>query len=351
MKALFLTRLYHPHIGGVEIHTQNVIQSLRKKGFHFAVVTSQHDSSLIETEVYQNIPIYRIPREHLTSKLRLWSWFNDHKDLFQDVDLIHAHDIFWWYLPFRFLDPTKPIFTTFHGWEGVFPPSINAKLLRRLATQLSSGTIQVGDYIKRWYGTYSSYTTYGGTTHKPSTSHSRQKLLVFGRLSHDNDLNIVIKALSIIKEELPTLGITFLGDGELAAQASSVGSVVGFQETTAPYLAKSAFVFSSSYLSILDSQASGSDVFSVFGNPLKEDYLNSSPFAKYLSISDSPEKLAASFLDHYYHPKKYEKKRLEAQRWALTQTWDKVADVYLKLWSTKYPPVALYLQQLDYANS
>jgi len=71
--------------------------------------------------------------------------------LIQEADIVHCHDVFFWYLPFRFLYPKKKVFTTFHGWEGIFPPKWQAKVIRNISEKLSFGNICVGDFIRKWY--------------------------------------------------------------------------------------------------------------------------------------------------------------------------------------------------------
>jgi len=39
--------------------------------------------------------------------------FGKNRQLLQNADIIHCHDVFYWYLPFRFLYPHKPVFTPF----------------------------------------------------------------------------------------------------------------------------------------------------------------------------------------------------------------------------------------------
>jgi hypothetical protein len=48
-------------------------------------------------------------------------WNN--RDLIKEADIIHCHDVFFWYLPFRFLFPQKKVYIPFHGYEGNNPPN------------------------------------------------------------------------------------------------------------------------------------------------------------------------------------------------------------------------------------
>ena len=60
MKILFWSEGFWPHIGGIEIFAEQLMQGLQQKGFEFAVITSTLENALDE-EVYKGIKIYRLP--------------------------------------------------------------------------------------------------------------------------------------------------------------------------------------------------------------------------------------------------------------------------------------------------
>jgi spore maturation protein CgeB len=70
----------------------------------------------------------------------------------------------------------------------------------------------------------------------------------------------------------------------------------------------------------------------VFQNKLKEDYLKMSPFAKWIIIENSPEKIIEKI--HYFMKHQKEKKEILdiAYSWVKMQTWEKVISIYLQLW-------------------
>ena len=87
------------------------------------------------------------------------------------------------------------------------------------------------------------------------------------------------------------------------------------------YLPKYDFAFVSRYLAILEALAAGIPVIAHYNNAIKFDYLNMAPFAKYISIFNDPNK--ANLTNHHVKA---------GQLWARTQTWNKLADIYEKLW-------------------
>jgi len=329
MNILFLSRLFYPHIGGVELHTLHLSEELIKKGHQISLLTSQEDHSLQLKENFHQIKIHRISKAFLSSKISLWQWLYSHPDLLKNADIIHAHDVYWWLLPFRPFKKT-PIYTTFHGWEGRFPPTQKAKIWRKLAESGSTGNICVGDFISKWYGTKPTKVTYGATYQTTLPEGDPDRLLVLGRLSHDNDTPLVLDAIKRIKIKLPQLKVTFLGDGDFTWQATQVGQVLGFQPDIAPHLSKARFVVTSSYLSILDSLASQREVLSVYTNPLKKDYLAMHPAVSGLKLASSSQELADQYLSS--RDSKVGESTKKAWSWAQTQTWDRLAHLYLDLW-------------------
>ena len=150
MNVLFLTRLYHPHVGGVEKHLMEITNRLVKKGYNFSIIAQKYDPSLSSRETEKNgNKIYRIfyPKIKLVGLLKTWFEIWKLRDIISEADIVHVHDVFIWYLPLRFLYPDKPIYTTFHGWEGKYPISFFNKFQKRLAYNLSKKTIAVGEYI------------------------------------------------------------------------------------------------------------------------------------------------------------------------------------------------------------
>jgi glycosyltransferase involved in cell wall biosynthesis len=148
MKILFLTRSRWPQIGGVEKHVQKVSESLVKKGHKVRVVS--------EKEI-------KFPNIKYIGLIFIWGWLWSHRKIIQEADIVHCHDVFIWYLPFRFTFPSKPVFTTFHGWEGYWPIPYKNILLKKIASNFSWGSIAVGKYIEKYYGIQTNKIIYGAT--------------------------------------------------------------------------------------------------------------------------------------------------------------------------------------------
>src|SRR3989344_6924057 len=162
MIILFFSRLFYPHVGGVEKHVFEISKILLKKKHKVVVITEQYDEKLKKQENFQGIEIYRIDvgKDDWIKKLRVWEEILKLHALIKSADIVHCHDIFFWYIPFRFLFPKKPVFTTFHGYES-YPAPKMAIVQRKIAEKLSKGNICIGDFIQKWYGTKPDFVTYG----------------------------------------------------------------------------------------------------------------------------------------------------------------------------------------------
>ncbi len=336
MKIVFLTKYYSPNVGGVEKHVCKLTQELKNRGHSVTVVTSQILPQIQPTQNSKQT-ILRIPYQYLDNKIATWKWIIEHKQLFSQANIIHIHDVFWWYLPLRFIFPYKPIYTTFHGWEGIYPPARKAIVWRKLAEKLSRGNICVGYFISHWYKTKPNLVTYGATDQKalPLNPKNNLRILVLGRLSPDNDIEVVVTALKQLKMVIPNIKVAFVGDGPLGIKASQVGKVLGFKSDVTFYLKNHNWVITSSYLSIADSLAANRYVFSTFSNPLKKDYLTGHPCSEFFSINSSSDELFASIKSAVQKPTSTEKKLRLAHQWTTKQTWKKLTDQYLKLWGIK----------------
>ena len=173
VNILFFSRLFHPHIGGVEKHVLEVAKRLVAKGNKVVVITEelrtedipvylQSKKKIPRHEIVNSIEIYRVPvgKDNWFKKFRIWKCLWDNKKLIEESDIIHCHDVFFWYLPFRFLFFKKPVYTTFHGYES-YPLKSKFIVVHKISERLSRGNICIGDFIKKWYGTKPDYVTYG----------------------------------------------------------------------------------------------------------------------------------------------------------------------------------------------
>ena len=342
MKILMFAPLFHPHIGGVDKHIKRISEVLARRGHEVSIITIKHDKSLPDFEELNKMKVYRFPKMRLP---KVWLWIYKRRDLIKNANVVHCHDFatfIYWYLPFRFLYPLKPVFVTFHGYEGIIPIPRKILFKRKITELLTKGNICIGDYILKWYGTKASFVSYGGVDMPAPLSNTNPEGAVFiGRLEKDTGIMMYIDALRILKEKQGiNLKLDVCGDGKLREKIQEIikGNELnvelhGFVENPLDYLDKSKFAFVSGYLAMLEAMINKKLVFAVYENKLKKDYLTLMPNSKNMMvIASSPEELAEKIAYYLNHQKETEEKIKNAYLFSKDQTWEKVTNTYLKLW-------------------
>lgn len=326
-------------------------KKLIERGHRVVVVTELSERKRKSKEKYQGIEIQRIPnlKNSWFKKFFIWVWLWRNKQLIEKAHIVHCHDVFFWYLPFRFLYVTKPVYTTFHGYEGKVPPAKKAILVRKISEALSMGNICTGAFIKKWYGTKPNYTIYGGveilpianTTNKYQSTNKQSlrpsglkkvKILLVGRLEKDIGIRTYLEVLQILKNKNIKFTLEVCGDGSMRSEVEKYGKVYGFVKDVGEYMEWATVVFASSYLLILESFAYKKKVVATYENGLKKDYLKMTPFAKYMLIENNPKIIVERMIYDTKHPLRKEKMIEAAFAFVKKQTWDGVANAYLRLW-------------------
>ena len=334
--VLFLTPFFYPHVGGVEKHVYQISILLVRKGFSVSVVTVKHNKNLKAYEEVKGIKIYRIPYfpSNKLAKYKIWPWFVKYRNLFHSSDIIHCHDVFFRYLPFRLLLPQKKVYTTFHGYES-YPVSQKAIIIRKISEKLSFGNICIGRFIEKWYGTKADYISYGGVNIVQSSKLKvkSDNALFIGRLDEQTGIKTYVDAIELIRKKVPNFKLTVIGDGKFKNQIIKQVNLIGWKKNPEKYFSSHRFAFVSRYLSILEAMAAKRLVFAVHDNPIKKDYLKMSPFAKNSIITSSPQELADKVEFYIKHPSAEKKLIEKGYAWVSKQTWERVTDTYVRLWS------------------
>lgn len=318
MNIIFLCRLYASHIGGVERHVEGVVGELVKK-HQVTVVTEQYDASLPLEEIVDGAQVLRIPVagvEERAKKWVVWRWIRANRTLLDQADVIHAHDVVFWLYPYKLVRPGRRIYTTFHGWEGVYPLPVKNILQRHLDAWVTARNICVGDYIAKWYGIRPDVVTYGAVSHPRGVKAGSNTLLFLGRLEENTGWRECVSKYLRLKDKMGWRLIV-AGDGPLNNLAPPDARMLGFVPDARQHIASAKYVFTAGYLGIAEAFAAGKIVLSHYENPLKKDYLLGHPMAKYLRLGDNlPHSLPQ-----------------EPQIWAKKQTWAALTQKYQDLWA------------------
>lgn len=280
MNILFITRRSRPHVGGVETHIEEVRKRIVKKGNNIKIISGND---------------IKYPRIKMLGLFYIWAWFFRNRQQIKWADVVHVHDVFIWYLPFRFIYPYKKIFTTLHGWEGVYPIRLMSRFQKWLAVKLSNGSIGIGRFLEKYIGAKFTKILYGGVSKVRTIAAKNKNSIIFvGRLEPDTGLTEFLKYLKTHKYK----SIDFIGDGSLRKECEKIGKVHGFTDPT-PFYKKAETVIPSGYLTFLEAKSHGCKIKTFYSTPLKKEY-----WEEILKL------------------KKF-------------MTWDDVANEYLKLYNLK----------------
>lgn len=356
MLVVHLARRYYPQIGGVEEHVGQVALKLQERGYCSTVLTLQHDAKDKLAETVKGVQIIRLKAGEngeqaagffgkLAYKIRIWKQVALHLSLLMSADIIQVHDVFWWLYPFLpFLSRSKT-FITFHGYEDAQGPSAAQRRAHQLANWLAAGSLCVGNFHKKFYGVQATAVTYGAVdqnvlkksikrTHK---SHKKEiKLVYIGRVAADNGILELLAGLrsasAVASHTNLKYTLTVMGEGPLLRQAKEYThkyqlsvTFLGWVPGAAAHLGEYDIACVSRYLSILSALATDTPVFSFANTPLTREYLQSAPFANWITLYDSPKSCATQLASVKVAP-------AEARVWAQAQTWDTMADTYLSVW-------------------
>ena len=164
MRILVLAHYYWPHVGGVEKHAEEVNKRLRLKGINLTVLTEKYGQGLKDRDVKDGIEIIRFsyPHRRFFGLLAIWKFLWKNRILIKQSDIIQIHDVFIWYLPFRFLYPLKKVYTTIHGYESDAHFTQISIWQKRLGVALSTASIGVGKYLEKYLKVKFSRIVYGG---------------------------------------------------------------------------------------------------------------------------------------------------------------------------------------------
>ncbi len=349
MGIVMLTESFHPQIGGVEKHLRHISREFTCRGHRVTILTRRSDPALPAEEMLGAVRVLRFPqyRTPHAQKPGVWLWMLRRLPLFSESDVVHIHGqtaLLAWYLPLRALLARKPVFITFHGHDGHFPPGRGHRFGRKAAERLTRGNICVGHYLGKWYGTRCHAVTYGAAE-APAEERPAEdgRIVHVGRLQEDTGILSYLQALRLIRERTGNPWKMILcGDGPLrdrvkafAREHSLDVELPGTVPDPMTWMQGSRFVFTSGYLAVLEAMICRRPVFSVYGNPLKQDYLEMMPRAKdMMVIANGAEDLAGQFCRLLEDPRRETSLVERAHRFAREQTWERVARTYLDLYAS-----------------
>jgi glycosyltransferase involved in cell wall biosynthesis len=349
MKILMVTSRFAPYSGGVERHLAGVCSELQAMGHHVDVLTFQglgvekvseggekkYEKPSRET-VEGGVRVFRLlgSEPSRNGQLQAAAWALQHARLLKTYDIIHGHDLVFWALQ-RFA-PKARRYLTFHGYEA-YPVSAESKE-RKLAMQASvQGAICAGSFIERWFGVTCDVVEWGAYTPPTKVSPITSDYCFVGRLAEDTGCREYVEALVAHLKSQPTLRTVVCGDGPLRSQLEDFAKDVpitftGTISNPSDYIAGTGVVLTSGYLGMLEALYAEKPVVAFAGNPLKEDYVRSAPYAADISIATSAPELLQALVQA---PKRDTESLKRGREFAEASTYPALAGCYINLWETK----------------
>ncbi|MFZ4590474.1 MAG: glycosyltransferase family 4 protein [Ignavibacteria bacterium] len=341
MNVVFITKDYLPRLGGVETHVSKLTAELIKDDHKVNIITIADKGNNDGENNSGNPKVLRLSPGTFPSRLSHYAGLLKRIKILLNSDVIHLHDfsIMYYFLSFVYLlkISRKKVYITFHGWEGIFPPPEYIVKKRAKCESLADGNICIGDFIPKWYGTKADIVSYGGVEKKDITGNTETSVVFAGRLSNDTGINQYLDAWKVIQEKYPNRHLVICGDGPLSQNISDDiksgilknVTMAGMVKDTGEFIKDAEIVFTSGYLSILDSFAYRKKVISVYDNELKKDYLNMIPGSnEMLWAAGSKDEIFNAFEEAVKDNIKSEK----AYKYALENNWEKVKNDYYRLW-------------------
>ena len=331
MKLLILTRLYDPHLGGVEKFTLNLVKRFDKK-YQVIIITEQFDTKLKTNDKIHRHSIYRIPVDYQNERKKkylIWRWFKNNEELLNWADIIHIHDVFFWIIPYKLINRSQNIFLTFYGWEGTYPIPLKNKIVRKISEKMADGNICVGDFISKWYGTKPDIVTYGAVNSPKYKASNSNTLLYTGRLEKDTGFGTAVELYRQLKNKMQWR-LQVAGDGPDKKLAPREANMLGFVPEPEKYIAKAGWVYTTGYLGIIEAFAYRKLVIASYDNPVKKDYLYMHPMSRNMVIGETSTEIADNL--SALSPADTRRMTHECREWAKRQTWEKLARQHEQLW-------------------
>jgi len=343
LTIIFLSRSYYPNIGGVEKHIYELSKRLVSRGCKITILAEDavtKSISIAEKEyLLGGVDVIRIPVGHQDwfKKFRIWKWIWENREIFIKADLTHCHDVFYWYLPIALLYPLKPVYTTFHGYEG-YPVKLKAIIYRKVFEYMSNGSICVGEFMRKWYHANPTKVIYGAVNiSKISAVRPKKNSAIFiGRLDEHTGIDAYVQAVSLIRKKIPDFTLTVFGDGPLREKIKKDGIIIKGENPYADKeISKYEYAFVSRYLAILEAMAAKRLVISYYDNPIKKDYLSMTPYGELIIQENSAKGIALSVGGNVYDNKDPNLSLRINNAYLLVQeqSWDFLAMEHLKFWT------------------
>ena len=346
---------YPPLIGGVERHVYEIHKELGNKGFKGKIYVINNKPK--EIDIKEDIAWLEpkkllgwIPR---TKRINI-IWKISCAILKNRKAKIHFHyfGTFYYMIPFlKLFRVINRSYITFHGWGGKYP--INHKTIkkRKECTTKSAGSINIGHFIERWYGTRADIVSYGGVDidkyyydKQPSLNREKIKIAYIGRFAEDTGIYKLILGVKEYCKRYKNMRIELhlFGDGNISKTLLHIDENIKLTiKVENPIIDSSLIIrdyeiiFACGYLTILEALCANRIVFSYYNDSIREDYLRMHPVTSSLFICGDEDSFIDGLNRCVNKSSDVLKKCESGWEWSKKQTWAKLAGKYISLWQQR----------------
>ena len=285
MNITFLSPSFAPYKGGVEKHLDKIINCFILDNHSVNLFCLRPHSPSKKSKNF-NVHYNALYKNGLQFRISiLCTFICNFKTIFK-TDVFHFQDqvSFDYYYPFvRFFNffLKKPLYITYHGWEGIFPPENKEIHKRANSSKICNANLCIGDFIGKWYNLSPDIVSYGGVDiYEIKSNVNKNKFLFVGRLENDTGIIEYINAFIVFNgQNNNNYFLNICGDGSLREKIISIISnedqihLIGFVDEIETEIQNSNVILTSGYLGILESFSFKKNVIATHDHALKEDYL------------------------------------------------------------------------------
>jgi len=342
-RVLMMAQRYKPYIGGVEKHIEQISETLAERNFEVSILTPMPNPSFPEYEKIGTTEIIRFPKNFERNPFMLLRWFTSRKEKLSKYQIIHCHDfmpILFWATPFRMVLPARPIFATFHGYEWD-PVPAHFKYARKVAELLIRGSLCIGSFIGKIYGTKCNASPLGAVARTTKKANGDHHAIYVGRLEPDTPIRGYLEALATVVDEYSLdFDFTVCGDGSLREELETYckdnrisARFLGNVRNPTQYYLNADIAFAGGFLSILEAMSYGLPVIAYSGTYLKNQYYRSVlSTGGNISIQRTTTGIAREIRRLMESQTLYDHISENAISFAKKNDWNRMADLYEQLW-------------------
>jgi glycogen(starch) synthase len=230
MKILNWFHTYYPTIGGIEIHSAQLMTELETYGHTFTVVTNHSDLDAPDQSTHQGIPVHRfhihraVAGKDLKALIRIRSAIRNLVQAFQP-DLIHLHpdgpELLIYLQVCKSL--RLPTLVTMHNNYASRGLDLSAQAPFGIALRRAEQVSTVADDVRRWLVTEipeiesNTIVIRNGVPERDilplPLPWDPPRLIYAGRLAEQKRLDVLLHAFPAVRSQFPEVQLRILGDG------------------------------------------------------------------------------------------------------------------------------------------